>query len=518
MPPVLDLLIVDALVVDGTGAAPFEGSVGTAGDRIAWIGHDGSRHPDAARTVPAEGLAVAPGFIDVHNHSDCSAFVDPEMVSSIRQGTTTVVVGNCGSSPWPLAGWADSVLMTSAAAKDHPQPTWETFADYLDAVDAAAPATNMAALVGQGAIRRQVLGDERRPPERAELARMRSLVAEALRDGAIGLSTGLVYVPGSFSTTDEIVALAEEVAARGGIYTSHIRGEQRNLFRAIDEAIAIGDRAGLPVHLSHLKCESSFTWGRARDALDAVHAARDATADQYPYAAWNSSLASLLPPWAPVGDLARLVELDRPRLETAVFRDSIDGIGWDRIVIVRTGDERWHGADVASIAVTMGVEPFDAFLRLLEDDPETSCIGHAMHEDDVRTILSDPDVFVASDGAAISPHGPAGTLPVHPREYGTFPRALARARDEDLLPLEAVIRKMTSLPAARFGVRDRGQLREGSFADLVVFDPLRIRDTATYPAPHAYADGIAMVVVNGTVAWEPGRRSIARAGRTLRKV
>ncbi len=512
----LDLLIADALVVDGTGAAPFVGSVGTAGDRIAWIGHGRVTPPESGRSVPAAGLAVAPGFVDVHNHSDCSPFVDAEMPSTIRQGTTTVVVGNCGTSPWPLAGWRESVWMTSANTDGLPQPRWQGFADFLDAVDAARPACNVAALVGHGAVRLEVLGEERRAPDTAELARMRSLVADAIDGGAIGLSTGLVYVPGSFSETDEIVALAGQAAERGGIYTSHIRGEHRSLFRAIQEAVTIGARAGVPVHISHLKCESSFVWGRAQDALDAIHSAHDVTADQYPYTAWNSSLASLLPAWTSLGALPSLAGEDRSVLEEAVFTGSVDGIGWDRIVIVGTRDERWRGRDVAAIADATGVRPFDAFLRLLEDDPDTSCIGHAMHEDDVRTMLSDPEVFVASDGVAISPHGPAGRLPVHPREYGTFPRALALARDERLLPVEAAVRKMTSLPADRFGLRGRGRIGEGAFADLVVFDPARIRDTATFQEPHAYPDGLVMVVVNGTVAWEPGMSSISRAGRTVR--
>jgi N-acyl-D-aspartate/D-glutamate deacylase len=217
-----------------------------------------------------------------------------------------------------------------------------------------------------------------------------------------------------------------------------------------------------------------------------------------------------------VRDLDRLATEDRSGLEAAVFDASVDGIGWDRIVIVATSEAVWNGRDVAHIANETGIEPFEVFLRLLHDDPDTSCIGHAMDPGDVRTILSDPEIFVASDGAAISPDGPAGVLPVHPREYGTFPRALALARDERLLPLEAVVRKMTSLPADRFGLRDRGRIKEGAFADLVIFDPDRVRDGATYREPHVYPDGIELVVVNGSVTWRSGTESIAPAGRTLR--
>lgn len=353
---------------------------------------------------------------------------------------------------------------------------------------------------------------------------MQQRVREALDAGAFGVSSGLIYVPGIFSTTDEVVALAEASAEVGGLYASHIRGEGEHLFRAVDEALEIGRRAGLPVHVSHLKCESSLVWGRAGDLLGRLADAEDATADQYPYTAWNSSLASLLPPWAPVGDLERLVRdaAMRDRLRAAVeegepeFQSSVRGVGWDRLVVVGAADERWHGLDVARVAEEMGFDPFAAFVRLLIEDPDTSCIGHAMHDDDVHTILADPWVFVASDGSADAPDGPGAALPVHPREYGTFPRALALARDIGLLPLEAIVRKMTSLPAERFGLRDRGRIAEGSFADVVVFDPDDVRDAATFQQPHAFPQGISAVIVNGEIAWEDGG-AIERGGRVLRR-
>ena len=518
----LDLVVTDALIVDGRGAAPFEGSLGVRGDRIVWIRGVGTDPPDAARTIDARRLVVAPGFIDVHNHSDLSPFVSPDMPSAIRQGVTTVVVGNCGTSPWPLAGWRDANRMASGDPA-RAAPAWNGFGDYLDATQAVHPSTNIAALVGHGAIRQEVMGLERRPPSPDELRAMRRLVAEAMAAGAFGLSTGLIYVPGIHSETDEIVALAEEAGRSGGIYASHIRGEGAHLFRAVDEAIAIGRRAGLPAHLSHLKCETSLVWGRTAELLERLHGEDDVTGDQYPYAAWNSSLASLLPPWTPVEDLAPAAAEEGERLRSAVeegapdFQSSVDGVGWDRIVITGTSDERWLGLTVDAIARSTGVEPFDACVQLLIDDPSTSCIGHAMDEADVRAILADPDVFVASDGAAISPTGPAGHLPVHPREYGTFPRALAIVRDERLMSLPMVVRTMTSLPADRFGLRERGRLTEGAFADLVLFDADRIRDTATYDAPHRFPQGITSVVVNGAIAWEQGKHAIERLGRVLRR-
>ena len=516
----LDLVITDAVVVDGTGAPGFRGWVGVRGDRIAVVGHDGMPVPEAARTIDAAGQVVAPGFIDVHNHSDLSPFVLPAMPSAIRQGVTTVVVGNCGLSPWPLAGYPEAVELAYADPAEHPAPSWRSFGDYLAAIDEAKPAVNVAALVGHGAIRLEVLGSERRAPDATELARMRGLVADALDAGAVGLSTGLIYAPGIHATTEEVIALAEESATRGGIYASHIRGEGRDLFRAVDEALEIGRRAGLPVHISHLKCESSRVWGRAGELLERIHSAEDATGDQYPYAAWNSSLASLFPPWAPPAELERVARdaTTRDRLRRAVedgeddFQSSIDGVGWDRIVIVGTKDHRWRGLDVATIAEEMGFDPFAAAVRLLVEDPSTSCIGHAMHDDDVRTIVADPEVFVASDGSAIDPASPAGSLPVHPRDYGTFPLVLARyVREEGVLSLEAAIRKMTSLPADRFGLTARGRIAEGDFADLVVFHPETVSDQATYEEPQRFPTDVQAVLVNGVIADEA-----ARAGSALR--
>jgi N-acyl-D-amino-acid deacylase len=521
---VLDLLITGATVVDGTGAPRFTAAIGIAGDRIAWIGGSGAQPPEAARAMDARGRTLAPGFIDVHNHSDASAFVDPAMRSTVRMGATTVVVGNCGASAWPLAGWRDCIAMAGGEPETEP-PGWASFGDYLVAIDDARPAVNVAALVGHGAVREAAIGQEARAPSDEELRAMRRLVGSALEDGAVGLSTGLIYVPGIHSDTDEIVALAQEAGAREALYASHIRGEGAHLFRAVDEAIAIGRRADVPVHISHLKCESSLVWGRAGDLLERLHAAGDVTADQYPYAAWNSSLASLLPPWADVRGLERLARdaATRDRLRHAVevgdegFQSSVLGVGWDRIGVVATADERWQGRHIQAIAAEMGFEPYAAFLRLLIEDPETSCIGHAMDEDDVRTILADPEVFVASDAAAVAPDGPRGDVPVHPRDYGTFPRALAIARDERVLPLEAAVRKMTSLPAERFGLRDRGRISEGAFADLVLFDHADIADAATYDRPHAFPVGVSLVVVNGGVAWEDGAVGGSRTGRVLRR-
>ncbi len=520
----MDLLVSNATVVDGNGTPGVAGWVAVDGDRIAAVGHTGEEPPGSARTIDGNGMVVTPGFVDVHNHSDLSPFVLPTMPSTVRQGVTSVVVGNCGSSPFPLSSWEEGLSLAYVrSSADHPTPSWARWAEYLDAIDAARPAVNIATLVGHGSVRREVLGDDRRPPTGEELARMRTFVREAVAEGAVGLSTGLIYVPGIYSETDEVIALARAAAGVGGLYASHIRGEGRDLFRAVDEALAIGAAAGLPTHISHLKCETSMLWGRADELLGKLHDAPDATADQYPYEAWNSSLSSLLPPWAPAGRIAEIAAADRERLRAAVeigepdFQSSVEGVGWDRIVLETAPEPQWRGRSVTAVAEDLGTEPFDAMVALLTADPELSCIGHAMAPEDVRAILADPGVFVASDASATAPDGPGGDLPVHPRDYGTFPRALALTRDEASLPLEAVIRKMTSLPADRFGLTGRGRIEPGAFADLVVFDPATIRDRATYGDPHMFPQGIAAVIVNGEVAWSQDAPQTVCAGRALRR-
>jgi N-acyl-D-aspartate/D-glutamate deacylase len=521
---VLDLVIHDAVVVDGTGRERVLGSVGVEAGRIAWVraGSSGAAEmPAAARTIDAAGRVLSPGFVDVHTHSDLGPIVDPSMASHIRQGVTTVVVGNCGSSPWPQAGARECATMVGGDPGDM-ELGFASFGEYLARLEAAKPAVNIAALVGQGAVRAEVVGFERRPPTPDELVEMRRAVASAMADGAVGLSTGLIYVPGTHATTDEIVALAGEAATAGGVYASHIRGEGQTVFRAVAEAIEIGGRAGLPAHVSHLKCEGRPAFGSAEALLRSMDGA-DATADQYPYAAWSSNLWSLLPSWVPVGGLAdRLRDpAERSRVARAVEQGDedepivpVNDVGWDRIVIEQAAEPRWNGLSVAAIAERLGSEPVDAFFDLLVADPEASCIGHAMSQEDVRAIAADPDVFVASDGWSMSPDGPLGELPVHPRNYGTFPRVLGPFVREGVLTLEAAVRKMTSLPAERFGLTGRGRIAEGAWADLVLFDADRVLDRATYETPHRFPDGIDLVTVNGRVAWDG--TAAERAGRVLR--
>ncbi|MEE4276357.1 MAG: D-aminoacylase [Thermoleophilia bacterium] len=552
----LDLLIRDALVVDGGGGPPFTASVAVAGGRIVSVqrgpeerhrtgGRETAREDagavgreitsddvggaQAARVVHAPGLVLAPGFIDVHTHSDLAPFTDPWMDSALRQGVTTVVVGNCGGSVWPEAGLDGLAAMQQTAVADL-GGGWATLDEYLVAIDAARPACNVATLVGFGNLRAEVMGLERRPAAAGEVAAMRSLLRAGLEAGAFGLSTGLIYVPDMYADTGEVAAVAAELARHGGLYTSHMRAEGRLLFEAVRETIAIGRAAGVRPHISHLKLEGGHAWGRA-DELLALLDEGGASADQYPYTAWETDLSSFLPPWAPVGRLAELLAdpATKARLVAAVeegeegWESSVSGSGWGRIV-VETGPEELAGLDLAAIAAARGAQPVEVALGLLLDHPSVVVSGHTMREDDVRTILARPDILVGSDGSAVSPEGPLARTLLHPRSYGTFPRVLGRyVREHPVLTLEAAVRKMTALPAQTFGLEGRGVLTEGAAADLVLFDPAGIEDEATFAHPHVYPNGIDLVVVNGHVAWDadradgPQQGRVERAGRALRR-
>ena len=522
----LDLWVSEATVVDGSGAPRYRASIGVDDGRIATIDRStevGS--PRASVSIDGSGLVVAPGFIDVHNHSDLGPLVDPAMPSTIRQGVTTVVVGNCGSSPFPESQAEELASWVGGDAQEM-DLHFDSFGGFLDRIESARPAVHIAALIGHGSVREQTISLDRRDPTDVELERMRGAVAEAMDAGAVGLSSGLIYAPGMYADTSEVVALAEEASRRGGIYASHIRGEGPHLFRAVDEAIDIGRRAGLPVHISHLKCETSHAWGRADDLLARLQDADDTTGDQYPYTAWGSVLWSLLPAWAPVAELPRLLKVPstRARLVDAVergegeeFQSSVDGVGWDRIVIEDTADRSCAGLSVAAIAERRGLAPVESFFELLVEDPSTSCIGHAMREDDVRTIMADAGVMVASDATSMAVDGPMRDVPVHPRTYGTFPRVLGPAVRDGVLTLESAVRKMTSVPADRFGLAGRGRVVEGARADLALFDPAGVTDRSSFERPHEYPDGIEAVVVEGVVAWRSGSDRIERAGRVLRR-
>lgn len=523
-----ELVINNARIVDGTGSPWRYGSVAVTEGRIAEISH---APLSGKRIIDAAGRVIAPGFIDSHSHSDSSLLLNPLAESKIRQGVTTEVIGQCGSSASPLTGAAqeEARAMLDRYGISH---RWQRLGEYLSVLEELGIAVNVVALAGHGTIRAGVMGYDDRPPTEDELAEMKRLVAEAMEDGAFGLTTGLIYPPGSYALTPEIVELARVVAERGGIYMTHMRDEGDRLMDSVEEALAVGAQAGIPVQISHHKAVDPDNWGKVRQSLARLEEARtqgiDVTCDQYPYIATATGLSSILPGWAHEGGVnqlrARLCDpATRSRLATEVNARQLHKGGWDRIFVSHfSGKNRanYQGKNIATIAREQGRPEVEvAFDILLEaEGSQVGMVRFGMCEEDVVTVLRHPLVMVGSDASAVAPYGPLGEGRPHPRGYGTFPRILGKyVREERVLTLEEAVYKMTALPAARFGLYDRGQLFPGFRADLVVFDAETISDRATFENPHQYPSGIDLVVVNGVVTVEEGQHTGARAGRALRK-
>jgi N-acyl-D-amino-acid deacylase len=474
-----------ALIVDGTGAPGFVGDVQVDDDRIVAVERAGSRLP--GRVIDAAGLVLAPGFIDSHTHDDFAVVVHPDMGFKVQGGVTTCVVGNCGmgAAPWPQASLMARVFHPGADID-----AWDGYRGYLDRVGAEPPAVNVAALIGHGTVRGSVLQRHDRAPTARELDAMKRIVQEGLDAGCVGMSTGLIYEPGKFAATDELVELAAVVAAAGGVYTSHIRDEGDGLLDAVDEAIEIGRRAGVPVVISHLKATGEANWGRVVDALARIDdAGPTVAADQYPYTAGSTILATIV----------------------------ADGLGAragpESIVVASTdAHPEWHGRTLAELAADLGVGVDDVAPIVLAAEPMATAIVHSMSEDDVRTVMAHRGIMIGSDGIPTLDGQP------HPRLYGTFARVLGRyRRDEGVLGLEDAVHRMTGRTAAVFGLAERGEIRPGAFADLVLFDADRIIDVGTYDDPHHPPAGIEGVWVNGVRVVDAGAHLGTRPGRALRR-
>ena len=491
-----DLLIRGGEVYDGGGAAAVRADVGVTGDRIADIGD--LTDADATLVIDAAGLAVTPGFIDVHAHDDAAVLVDPEMRCKTLQGVTTDVVGNCGLGIAPHAPGLMSFLAWTPGLEAH--VPWAGYQGYMDRLDDAPPALNVAVLVGQGTARAAVLGNAERAPDDDELRRMRAIVAEGIDAGCVGLSTGLIYEPGRYAATDEIVALAEVAGDAGAIYTTHMRNEADHLLEAVAEAIEIGERAGLPVEISHHKASGRANWGKVTESLALIDAARErglrVTLDQYPYTAGSTSLYAVI--------------------QNGALDDGAGGIGVvepDAVTVASAaGHPEWDGRTLVEIGALLGTSPRDAADAVVAATGGTALVVlEMMSEDDVRTVMRHPHTMIGSDGV------PAPGKP-HPRLWGTFPRVLGHyARTEGVLAFGDAVRRMTRLPAETFGLADRGVVRTGAFADLVVLDPTSVADVATYADPEQPPTGIAAVVVNGSIVARDGRHTGARPGRALRR-
>jgi N-acyl-D-amino-acid deacylase len=530
--PRYDLLIIHGHILDGSGSPWSEGSVAVKEGKIAEVGR--LTNATARRVIDAQGLTVTPGFIDLHSHSDFTLLADGNAQSKIRQGVTTEILGESDSAG-PIEGYAvpefDRSLERYGLTRD-----WTTLGQYLARLERQGISVNIASYVGSGQVRMDVIGNVNRAATEAEMDQMKGLVEQAMHDGAIGLSSGLIYAPNMFAKTDELIALAAVAARYGGIYTSHIRGEGAGEPQALGEAIEVAERAGLPVHILHFKMDGKPNWGHMPEQVKLIQAARDrgvdVTADQYPYIAAMTGLEQCLPPKFLEGTSQEMVARLKDRKARAEIRQAIaTGLpGWEDNEVKSVGG--WHGVLVASlqkaenkkyegkrmdeVAALMGKDPVDALCDLLiSEGGSAEAIYFSMSEADVELAMKQPWVGVGSDGTAVTPEMAFMGKP-HPRFYGTFPRVLGvYVREKKVLALPDAVRKMTSLSAQITGLSDRGLLRPGMAADITILDPKTVSDRATFENPLQYPVGIPYVIVNGVVVIDRGQHTGDKPGRVL---
>ncbi len=517
-----------ALVFDGTGAPPVELDVALSGDRIAGVGPrlNAGRVPE----TDLRGLALAPGFVDIHSHTDLQLLVNARAESKVRQGVTTEVTGQDGSSIGP---WTDDEYAEARSGHrerygvDIPFRDLRGFFAWLDADGAAV---NVASMVGQGTIRGFVVGNDDRPATDDEVRRMTHELRRALTHGACGLSSGLEYTPSAFASTDELIRITTALVGTGLPYATHMRNEDDRLLAAMEEAIHVGQMAGIAVEISHLKAQGSRNWWKAEIALNTIERARaagiDAAFDVYPYVAYSTGLANLFPVSARDGGtdafLGRLADAAQRDALEQVVRAKIAQLGsWDAVQVTSTASDAlsWaRGRQLGELASERGIDPFALLVQLVtEDRNRAGMVGFGMSEANVELALAHPLAAICSDGGAWAPYGPLSAGVPHPRTYGTFPRVLGRyVRERRIMPLESAINKMTAVPARRVGLQDRGMIAPGLRADLVAFDPDRVIDQATFEKPHQYPAGIPHVWVGGVAVLRDGEHTGARPGRCAR--
>ncbi|MEI8380499.1 MAG: D-aminoacylase [Planctomycetota bacterium] len=527
-----DLVIRNGRIVDGTGNPWFYGDIAIRGKRIVAVGQ--IPNEPAKQVIDVAGLVIVPGFIDIHSHSDTLLLEDGSAHSKIRQGVTTEVLGEADS-----AGPAFGQLPTRKQVVGSRTLQWKTLGEYFDTLDREGTAVNVASYVGLGTVWRCVMGDSFERPSPEQLSQMRALVKQAMADGAMGLSSMLAQPPCSLATIDDVAELCREVALSGGIYSTHIRNEGSGVFDAVKEAIDIAERAKVPVDIIHLKIADQQYWGRMNEIIALIEAGRargvNVQAHVYPYTRGNNDLASIVPPWAHEGGVSKLRErIKDPEARERIKRDIRQGLpGWYNHYTAVGGD--WSRMQISKETTLKGLtmdrvlaerskgksptpEPLDVFLDYLNDENGSVSTVYAHHtEEDMTLALVQPWCSVGSDGSAFAVEGPLRRGNPHPRSFGTFPRVLGvYVRELKLLRLEDAIRKMTSLNASKIGLRDRGLLRPGQFADIVVFNPATVIDHSTYTEPFQYAEGISHVIVNGEVALSAGKLTGLKPGRTLR--
>jgi len=526
------LLIRGALVIDGSDSEPFKGDIAVENGTITDVSL--SIKGGGKTVIEADGLIVAPGFIDIHSHTDLTIFKNPLAESKAMQGVTTEVIGNCGIGAFPVSHEQRAVLIDYLKMHGFHLPpsglSWNNLTQYADRLDRIGLGLNLVPLVAHGALRIATLGAEDRIPSDKELKSMKRLLADSLEQGAWGLSTGLIYPPGSFAKTEELLDLAEIVAHYGALYTSHIRGEGATLMEALDETIRIGKKSGVRVEVSHLKAIGKDNWGRGKEALLKLEKARqsglDIAADQYPYEATSTSLAALVPQWAQVGGASELLKrLASPemtgRLRAEILGEMNQRGGPSRIVIAEIASARnigLSGKNVSQIAQLWNCPPEIAVMRLLKEErAAVEAIYFSLSDEDVAAILSSDQVAVGSDGMGMNAKEDSEKA-THPRSYGTFPRILGvYAREKGYLSMAKAIHKMTGLAAGRVGLNNRGLIKPGFIADLVLFDPFTIQDRSTFAHPHQYATGVVYTWVNGCPIVQEGIITENTPGRVLRK-
>jgi len=525
-----DLVVKDGLVFDGLGRPGRMADLGLLEGRIASIGAIPASR--GRSIIEAKGLAVAPGFIDVHQHTDVELLVNPKAESVVRQGVTTVISGNCGSSPVPIA---EAILEENQKLLREQyglELTWRDFDGFFRRLEKAGISVNYGTLVGHGAIRGAAMGFSNRAAKSEELDKMRAFVAAAMDDGALGFSSGLEYTPGSFAPADELTALCRIVAEKGGVYATHMRDEGGNLLEALDESVKTAVAAGVSLQISHLKTAYASNWDKIDEAIARIDAAQsaglDILCDRYPYTAAATSLSYNFPIWAREGTteelLARLKDPTQDfRLRAAIDERERKLGSFDRVLIASVLTEKnkiYEGKNVQEGARMAGKKTYE-FIRdlVIEERDQVGMVFFIMNEDNLKKFLAHPLVGIGSDASAAAPYGPLGKGKPHPRTYGTFPRALGKyVREEKVVPLAEMIRKMTSLPARKFRLAGRGIVEQGAAADLVVFNPDMVADRATWSDPHQYPVGIEAVVVNGVLIVDHGTHTARPAGRILRRV
>jgi len=531
--PQFDLLIKNGRIVDGSGRAAYVADLAIKGDRIVSIGK--LSQATATRTVDAQGLVVAPGFIDMLGQSETYLLIDPRANSKVMMGVTTEITGE-GESIAPInerqIKEQEDFLKRFSLTID-----WRTLDEYFKRLEKQGSGVNLGTFVGATQVREYVIGYDDRPPTPQELDQMKKLVADAMRDGALGLSTSLQYVPARFAKTDELIELAKVAHQYGGIYATHQRSEANTIDASLDEVFEIAQKAQIPVEIWHLKTAYKKNWGAMQRVLSRIKQARDRgldiTADIYPYIAGSTSLSACLPPWAQEGGvdkmLARLRDPQtRQRLKKEISEDQTE---WENIYLGSGGPsgvligsvvnrelDSLQGKRISEIAAEQKKDPLDTlFDFILADHGQTGAIYFMMSEADMRAAMQSPFVSFCTDSGSRATDGPLAGSKSHPRGWGSYPRILGRyVRDEKLLSLESAIHKMTGAPAARVGLRDRGLLKEGMFADITIFDPTKVIDKATFESPNQYPVGIEYVLVNGKISVDKGQRTAALAGQVLR--